>query len=194
MITVLPVKYSARAIRTRPAFGAATGDPGGLRKSAPPCALRGSPLKMLRVPNALFATSGTGTHERRCPARLSPGVAHTFCSSRASRSIRSCSSGGGFHEGWIDGEAARRKLLGLDLQVVHRSPLTVSIDRGGDHGVGSRRDIEVDADQRPIRLQPDPGCPNVLSEGGDVQAARRVRQINRDHHKFTRLKRARGHR
>jgi len=44
MMTVLPVKYSARATAMRPAFGAWTGVPAGLRKSAPPCGVRGLPL------------------------------------------------------------------------------------------------------------------------------------------------------
>src|SRR5882672_8727393 len=60
MITVFPEKYKSRATATRPAFGAWIGVPAGLRKSAPPCALRGLPLKMLRVPNALLASCGTG--------------------------------------------------------------------------------------------------------------------------------------
>ena len=54
MITVLPEKYRFLATTIRPALGAAIGVPAGLRKSAPPCAFRGVPLKMLRVPNALF--------------------------------------------------------------------------------------------------------------------------------------------
>jgi hypothetical protein len=36
------------------------GVPLGLRKSVPPCGLRGSPLKTLRVPNELLASPGTG--------------------------------------------------------------------------------------------------------------------------------------
>ena len=67
MITVFPEKYRLRATTTRPAFGAPIGVPAGLMKSAPLCALRGVPLKMLRVPNALFAGCGTGRDERTGP-------------------------------------------------------------------------------------------------------------------------------
>jgi hypothetical protein len=44
MTTVLPVKYRASAITTRPPAGALTGRPAGLRKSAPVCGDRAWPL------------------------------------------------------------------------------------------------------------------------------------------------------
>ena len=71
------------------------GVPAGLRKSAPPCALRGWPLKMLRVPKALLAASATGRTNGSRHSRSGDDERHTSSSSFASRSIRSRSDSGG---------------------------------------------------------------------------------------------------
>lgn len=83
------------ASTTRPAAGALIGVPDGLRKSAPLCALRGSPLKMLRVPNALLALCGTGrTNVVQC--RSGSGDVQIAFISPCSARMRGKASAGGF--------------------------------------------------------------------------------------------------
>src|SRR5215470_11246801 len=95
MITVLPVKYRSRAQTTRPPFGALMGVPVGLRKSVPPCGLRGSPLKTLRVPNELFASPGTGRTNGTDQSRVEDGRAKTSARNTRSARMRASSAGDG---------------------------------------------------------------------------------------------------
>src|SRR3954469_3914472 len=95
MTTVLPEKYKPRATTTRPALGERMGVPAGLRKSAPPCALRGLPLNTLRVPNALFAGCGTGRVNGSGHSRVGGDPRHVAAISRESAAIRSAADGGG---------------------------------------------------------------------------------------------------
>jgi hypothetical protein len=91
----MPEKYRGAARTTRPAFGAFTGVPAGLLKSAPPCWLRGSPLNTLCVPNALLAACTTGRANAPAHSRSPAEAFQIASSSRASRAIRSAASGGG---------------------------------------------------------------------------------------------------
>ena len=91
----LPVKNSSRAPTTWPASGALTGRPSGLRKSAPECGLRGSPLKTLRVPKRLLAGSGTGRTNDVCHRRSGAELANTRSRKAESASIRAIVAGGG---------------------------------------------------------------------------------------------------
>ena len=65
-----------------------TGVPAGLRKSAPPCGWRRSPLKMLRVPNAPFTWPGTGRSKPSLDSRLGVDCVHRRLSAAASSVIR----------------------------------------------------------------------------------------------------------
>ncbi len=118
MITVFPEKYRLRATAMRPAFGASIGVPAGLRKSAPPCELRGLPLKMLRVPNALFAACGTGRTNADVHNRLAADDSHVAASNADSRSMRGSSDAGGVTNAWINRQAPRAEGARHDLQVV----------------------------------------------------------------------------
>ena len=105
----------------RPALGAWIGVPAGLRKSAPPCALRGLPLKMLRVPNALLASCGTGRTNGAVHRRSAAGAFQTPASSAASRSIRACSDGGGVTKASFDRQPPRAEDPRLDDELVGRA-------------------------------------------------------------------------
>src|SRR6478752_328403 len=96
MITVLPVKYRSRAQTMRPALGDLMGVPLGLRKSVPPCGLRGSPLKTLRVPNELLASPGTGRTNGADHNRMVAGRLYTSLRNVWSCRMRVSSPGEGF--------------------------------------------------------------------------------------------------
>ena len=106
-MTVFPEKYSDSASAMRPAFGARTVVPRGLGKSAPPCGLRASPLKMLRVPKRLFAGWGTGRTNGAVQSRSAADDCQTAFSRFVSRSIRCRSDSGGFTNA---GSTARRRV------------------------------------------------------------------------------------
>src|SRR5689334_1325434 len=79
----------------RPALGALTGVPAGLRKSAPPCGLRGWRLNTLLDPNALLALSGTGRTNGSAQRRSGETLFQICSSSFASLAIRSVTFAGG---------------------------------------------------------------------------------------------------
>src|SRR5216684_6343690 len=95
MMTVLPVKNRSRAQTMRPALGDSIGVPAGLRKSAPPCGLRRSPLNTLRVPKLLFDWPGTGRTNGADHNRVAAELAYASLRNVASRRMRASSAGDG---------------------------------------------------------------------------------------------------
>src|SRR5688572_24371034 len=81
---------------TLPGAGVLIGVPALLGKSAPLWALRRSPLKMLRVPNAEFAFSGTGGTNANSGTGFGPAPpSQADAISAFSRSMRAASVAGG---------------------------------------------------------------------------------------------------
>src|SRR5262245_29343421 len=94
-MTVPPEKKRLSARTTLPEPGDLIGVPEGLRKSAPEWALRGCPLKMLRVPNTEFARCGTG-RLKKSRAGFGPAVAANAAATAAvSLAIRDARLEGG---------------------------------------------------------------------------------------------------
>ena len=86
---------------TRPAFGACTGVPAGLAKSAPLCGLRASPLNTLRLPNALLASCGTGRTNAVFHRRVGVAVPNASSINFASSAMRPCTLSGGFTKTFV---------------------------------------------------------------------------------------------
>ena len=191
MMTTFPVKNSSRAPTMRPPFGALTGRPSGLAKSAPPCGFRRSPLKMLRVPNRLFAGSGTGGTNARVQSRLGGEAAEDPAQERAVALDAQALRLRRIDEVRRNRERPGRERLRLDdnrPRHPKRSGREARLDRCD---IGRRLLIEIDPDQRaPAAVSQEEGG-RMAAEQLDVDIRRRAVHTHREHDELSGLQRAR---
>ena len=149
---------------------------------------------MLRVPNRLFAGSGTGGTNARVQRRLGGEAAKIPRRNALSRSMRRRSDSGGLTK---SGETVSVR-VGKDLRLddnrprhPKRSGREARFDRCD---IGRRLLIEIDPDQRaPAAVIQEEGG-RMAAEQLDVDRRRLAVHTHREHDELSRLQRARGDR